>query len=86
MTRTAAVFVLFAFAAAGTAGDAYAGKFNNQVNGNFTHSNNNTVTFTMPPVVCVPHGHHQCPNPPGSTIPDCHGGHMGPNGVMIQCK
>jgi hypothetical protein len=25
-------------------------------------------------------------NPPGSTLPTCRGGHMGPNGVMIQCK
>jgi hypothetical protein len=83
MTRTAFAFVLVLFAAAGIATDAQAGKFNGQ---NLTHSNNNTVTFTTSPVACVPHGHHQCPNPPGSTIPDCHGGHMGPNGVMIQCK
>jgi len=31
-------------------------------------------------------GHH-CPPPPrpGYTQPPCRGGHMGPNGVMIQC-
>ena len=23
---------------------------------------------------------------PGTTLPPCRGGHMGPNGVMIQCK
>jgi hypothetical protein len=23
---------------------------------------------------------------PGTTQPTCHGGHMGPNGVMIQCQ
>jgi hypothetical protein len=26
------------------------------------------------------------PPPPGSTLPDCRGGHVGPNGVLIQCK
>jgi hypothetical protein len=25
-------------------------------------------------------------NPPGATLPPCRGGHMGPNGVMIQCQ
>ena len=30
---------------------------------------------------------HACPPPPrpGYTQPPCRGGHMGPNGVMIQC-
>jgi hypothetical protein len=30
---------------------------------------------------------HACPLPPrpGHTQPTCRGGHMGPNGVMIQC-
>lgn len=30
---------------------------------------------------------HACPPPPrpGHTQPTCRGGHMGPNGVMVQC-
>jgi hypothetical protein len=30
---------------------------------------------------------HACPPPPrpGHTQPACRGGHMGPNGVMVQC-
>jgi hypothetical protein len=32
-------------------------------------------------------GHSRgCPPKPGTTQPTCHGPHMGPNGVMIQCQ
>jgi hypothetical protein len=35
--------------------------------------------------VPFPCGHHGYCQPPGHTQPTCRGGHMGPNGVMIQC-
>jgi hypothetical protein len=34
---------------------------------------------------CVGHQHYNC-GTPGHTQPPCRGGHMGPNGVMIQCQ
>ena len=33
---------------------------------------------------CVGHHTYNC-GTPGTTQPTCRGGHMGPNGVMIQC-
>ena len=35
---------------------------------------------------CVGHQHTVNCGRPGTTLPTCRGGHMGPNGVMIQCK
>jgi hypothetical protein len=29
---------------------------------------------------------HKCAGQPGYTQPTCRGGHMGPNGVMVECK
>ena len=49
------------------------------------------VKHVTPPRVLVCHqgasgGRYCVTEPGGSTLPPCRGGHMGPNGVMIQCK
>ena len=49
------------------------------------------VKHATPPRVLVCHqgasgGRYCVSEPGGTTLPPCRGGHMGPNGVMIQCK
>ena len=49
------------------------------------------VKHVTPPRVLVCHqgaygGQYCVTEPGGTTLPPCRGGHMGPNGVMIQCK